>query len=258
MRCKREKEEPMVDIDFLRSVDIFKGLEDGQLALILDGCREKEYPKGERLFKVGEEALCIWLVVEGEVDLRFDLPARATTSKETTLHTESASNTLGWSAFVPPYRYVLSAYCTSENCKVAQLEKNGLLTLFEKDSKMGYRVMSNLAGVISTRFHRMQQATPDRYAVTTLIVHMATCGIAAGARGVMDALMDEMARSGRRDIQIRSSGCIGKCATEPNVTVEIEGAEPVVYQKMTPARIRRVFQQHVLKGDVLKDYLLYA
>ncbi|MEE8398377.1 MAG: cyclic nucleotide-binding domain-containing protein [Desulfobacterales bacterium] len=246
----------MVDIDFLRKVGIFKGLEDDQLALILENCQEKEFPKGGLLFKEGQEAHCIWLVVDGEVDLRFDLPARPTTSKETTLNTETTSNTLGWSAFVPPYRYVLSAYCTSESCKVAQLEKADLLTLFEEDPGMGYSVMSNLAGVVSTRFHKMQQATPDKYAITTIVIHMATCGIVAGAREVMTALMEEMAITGRKDIHIRSSGCIGKCATEPNVTVEIEGAEPVIYQEMTPDKMRHVFQQHVLKGDIATEYLL--
>ncbi len=84
----------MVDIDFLKRVGIFEGLEDSRLALILEGSQEKVYQRGERLFRAGEEALCLWLVVDGQVDLRFDLPARATTSKETTLHTESTTDTL--------------------------------------------------------------------------------------------------------------------------------------------------------------------
>jgi NADP-reducing hydrogenase subunit HndB len=246
----------MIDIDFLKKVDIFKGLDDNQLMLILDGCRETDFKDGDRLFKEGDDSHSLWLVVEGEVDLRFDLPGRPTTSKETTVHTEAVTKALGWSAFVPPYRYALSAYCSSEICKVAQVEKDYLLKLFEADAKMGYRVMSDLAGVISTHFHKMQQAGPAKYASTTVLVHMATCGIVAGARGVMDALLDEMARAGRKDIQVKSSGCIGKCATEPNITVEVEGAEPVVYQKMTPEKMRIVFQEHIIKGEVQTDFLL--
>jgi NADP-reducing hydrogenase subunit HndB len=85
---------------------------------------------------------------------------------------------------------------------------------------------------------------------------MATCGIAAGARPVMTALMEEIYDSGRQDIDVKSSGCIGKCFSEPNVTIEIGGQDPVVYQKMTPDKIRQVFEKHILKGEVQTDFVL--
>jgi NADP-reducing hydrogenase subunit HndB len=85
---------------------------------------------------------------------------------------------------------------------------------------------------------------------------MATCGIAAGARPVMTALMEAIYDSGRQDIDVKSSGCIGKCPSEPNVTIEIGGQEPVVYQKMTPDKIRQVFEKHILQGDVQTDFVL--
>ena len=88
------------------------------------------------------------------------------------------------------------------------------------------------------------------------IVHLATCGIVAGAREVMGALMDEMSKSNRSDIKVESSGCIGKCPTEPNVTIEIEGEDPVVYQKMDAEKMRQVFHQHVLAGQVQTDLVL--
>jgi NADP-reducing hydrogenase subunit HndB len=84
---------------------------------------------------------------------------------------------------------------------------------------------------------------------------MATCGIAAGARGVMNALVDEISHSDRQDIQLASSGCIGDCKNEPNVTVEIAGEAPVIYQKMTPDKIRQVFKNHILGGEVQEDYI---
>jgi len=96
----------------------------------------------------------------------------------------------------------------------------------------------------------------DGDANVKVTVHMGTCGIAAGARGVMNALMEEMAQSDRQDIRVVTSGCMGMCSSEPNVTVEIQEAEPIVYQKMDPNRMRQVFKRHVLLGEVQTDFAL--
>jgi len=90
----------------------------------------------------------------------------------------------------------------------------------------------------------------------TITVHMGTCGIAAGAREVMKALMDEVAAAERSDVRVLAAGCLGKCASEPNVTVALEGSDPVVYQKMDPAKIRQVVQRHLLGGEVLNEFVL--
>ena len=95
-----------------------------------------------------------------------------------------------------------------------------------------------------------QTSLRDGSAHIKITVHMGTCGIAAGAREVMSALMEEMAEADRQDIQVVASGCIGKCNTEPNVTIEQHGSEPIVYQHMDPDKIRRIFKQHVLRGEV--------
>lgn len=89
-----------------------------------------------------------------------------------------------------------------------------------------------------------------------ITVHMGTCGIAAGAREVMGALMEEMAEADRTDIRVVSSGCIGMCSSEPNVTVEAEGAEPIVYKLMDANKMRQVFRRHVLLGEVQTDFAL--
>lgn len=89
-----------------------------------------------------------------------------------------------------------------------------------------------------------------------IMVHMGTCGIAAGARDVMNALMDELAESDRDDIRVVASGCMGMCSSEPNVTVEVDGEEPIVYQKMDANKMRQVFMRHVLKGEVQTDFAL--
>jgi NADP-reducing hydrogenase subunit HndB len=89
-----------------------------------------------------------------------------------------------------------------------------------------------------------------------ITVHMGTCGIAAGAREVMNALMEELAEADRQDIRVVASGCMGMCSSEPNVTVELQDAEPIVYQKMEANRMRQVFKRHVLLGEVQTDFAL--
>ena len=89
-----------------------------------------------------------------------------------------------------------------------------------------------------------------------ITVHMGTCGIAAGARDVMSALMEEMAAADRQDIRVVASGCMGMCSSEPNVTVETQGSEPIVYQLMDSNKMRQVFKRHVLLGEVQTDFAL--
>lgn len=89
-----------------------------------------------------------------------------------------------------------------------------------------------------------------------ITVHMGTCGIAAGAREVMSALMEEMAEADRQDIRVVASGCMGMCSSEPNVTIETQGAEPIVYQLMDSNKMRQVFKRHVLRGEVQTDFAL--
>ncbi|HEA68767.1 MAG TPA: (2Fe-2S) ferredoxin domain-containing protein [Desulfobacterales bacterium] len=96
----------------------------------------------------------------------------------------------------------------------------------------------------------------DGTATAKIIVHMGTCGIAAGAREVMGVLMEELANSDRDDIRVVNSGCMGMCSSEPNVTVEIEGGKPIVYQLINPNKMRQIFKRHVLQGEVQTDFAL--
>lgn len=89
-----------------------------------------------------------------------------------------------------------------------------------------------------------------------ITVHMGTCGIAAGAREVMDALLEQMAETDRQDIRVMTSGCMGMCSSEPNVTIEMEDKEPIIYQHMDANKMRQVFKRHVLKGEVQTDFAL--
>ena len=185
----------MRGLDFLKKVDIFKGLDQDQLKAVNKGGREKEYYYGDRLFAEGENADRIWLVADGQVDLRFDLPGRPT-SEENTVFSITPPQTLGWSSFVPPFKYALSAYSATKSCKILQINKEHLLECFEKDPRMGLMFMTNVAAITSSHFDQLQKsATVSPLAKVKITVHMSTCGIAAGARQVMSALVEEISRS---------------------------------------------------------------
>ena len=148
-----------ISIDLLEKFDIFKGLNDDQLTLIQNHCQVEEYKRGDRLFVEGEDATHLWIVTEGRVDLRFEMPSNKTTSDDYTVSSvstqHSAAKILGWSCFVPPNKMRLSAYCTRD-CKVAKVEKTDLIKLFENDPVMGYSIMSYLVKVVGYRFQQLQ------------------------------------------------------------------------------------------------------
>ncbi|MBN1380053.1 MAG: (2Fe-2S) ferredoxin domain-containing protein [Deltaproteobacteria bacterium] len=89
-----------------------------------------------------------------------------------------------------------------------------------------------------------------------ITVHMGTCGIASGAREVMDALMKEIEEAAVSDVVVTTSGCMGLCSREPLITVEIVGQEPIKYEYMNPNKMRQVFKRHVLEGEVQTPFVL--
>jgi len=87
-------------------------------------------------------------------------------------------------------------------------------------------------------------------------VHMGTCGIAAGARKIMSALMALLEQRTDKDIVLTTSGCAGLCSREPMVTVELKGEAPVKYVDLDEARTKKIFNDHVLGGTIVKEYAL--
>ena len=87
-------------------------------------------------------------------------------------------------------------------------------------------------------------------------VHMGTCGIAAGARTIMTALLKEVETRSVHDVLLTSSGCAGLCSQEPMITVELAGRPPVKYANLTEIIIREIFEKHILGGAIVKDWAL--
>jgi NADP-reducing hydrogenase subunit HndB len=87
-------------------------------------------------------------------------------------------------------------------------------------------------------------------------VHMGTCGISAGAREVMNALLKELEAKSIADVIVTTSGCAGLCSREPMATVELKGQSPVKYVELTPEKMVKVLREHVLKGAIVTEYAL--
>ena len=91
-----------------------------------------------------------------------------------------------------------------------------------------------------------------------VVVGMATCGIAAGARPVLNAFVEEVAKRGLQDVMVTQTGCIGICQYEPVVEVVTPGHEKVTYVKMTPEKAVRVVNDHLVNGNVVSEYTIGA
>ena len=89
-----------------------------------------------------------------------------------------------------------------------------------------------------------------------IIVHMGTCGIAAGAREIMSVLISELMPEDTKGIIVTTSGCAGLCSHEPMATVELKGKPPVKYVDLTKEKMRKIFNEHVLKGKIVSEYAL--
>jgi NADP-reducing hydrogenase subunit HndB len=104
--------------------------------------------------------------------------------------------------------------------------------------------------------HKAEFTLRDGGYSAKITVHMGTCGLAAGARTVMTALVEEIAKTNRTDIIVTTSGCAGLCAREPLATVELMGKPPVRYCDLNEEKIREIFKEHVLGGNPIEKYAL--
>lgn len=91
-----------------------------------------------------------------------------------------------------------------------------------------------------------------------IVVGMATCGIAAGARPVLNAFVEEVTKRNLQDVAVTQTGCIGICQYEPVVEVYVPGQEKVTYVKMTAEKVARVVSDHIVNGNPVAEYTIGA
>lgn len=91
-----------------------------------------------------------------------------------------------------------------------------------------------------------------------IVVGMATCGIAAGARPVLSAFVEKVAEKKLENVTVTQTGCIGICQYEPVVEVYEVGKEKITYVKMTPEKAAEVIEKHIVGGNVVTEYTIGA
>ena len=90
-----------------------------------------------------------------------------------------------------------------------------------------------------------------------ITVHMGTCGIAAGARDIMTSVLKEIETRNLNDVIVTNSGCAGICSKEPMITVEVKNEPaPVKYILLNPDKVKKIFDSHILKSQIVKDFAL--
>ncbi len=111
---------------------------------------------------------------------------------------------------------------------------------------------------IKERTLKNMTARNDSEDATRVVVGMATCGIAAGARPVMNAFTEEIARRSLKGVTVSQTGCIGMCQYEPIVEVFVPGKEKVTYVQMSPDKVAKVVAEHIVNGNIVTEYTVGA
>ena len=120
--------------------------------------------------------------------------------------------------------------------------------------------MKSLAELAAIRAKMIDQVNmrKDDNIDTRIVVGMATCGIAAGARPVMLGFIEELKKRGIDNVTVAQTGCVGMCRLEPMVEVYVKGQEKVTYVHMTPEKVARVVTDHIVNGRPVDEYTIGA
>ena len=117
--------------------------------------------------------------------------------------------------------------------------------------------MKTLAELMAIKEATMQKMTVREDTgddAIRIVVGMATCGIAAGARPVLNAFVEEVAKRNLKGVTVSQTGCIGMCQFEPIVEVIQPGKEKVTYVKMTADKVAKVVNEHIVNGNPVAEY----
>ena len=101
----------------------------------------------------------------------------------------------------------------------------------------------------------LRESGDDRIRV---VVGMATCGIAAGARPVLNAFLEEVAKRELKNVTVTQTGCIGVCRLEPIAEVYVPGEEKITYVKLTPEKVPRIVAEHLVNHNPVTEYTIGA
>ena len=118
--------------------------------------------------------------------------------------------------------------------------------------------MAELEAIRKKTLERINLRREDESDNVRVVVGMATCGIAAGARPVLTTISDEVNKRELHDVLVTQTGCIGICQFEPIVEVIDENGTKTTYVKMTPEKALRVVNDHIVNGRPVEEYTVGA
>ena len=132
---------------------LFKGLAPDETKAFLRMCQEKTYPDSHKLFAEQSEATELYLILDGGIELRFEMPRHE--KADTAIASLKSGMAVGWSAIVPPYEYKLSGYCQGKTL-LLEIERETLDILFETNYHLAYIFMRNIAVLAGERVNHVQ------------------------------------------------------------------------------------------------------
>ena len=118
--------------------------------------------------------------------------------------------------------------------------------------------LAELEAIRKATLSRINVRTEEKGETTRVVIGMATCGIAAGARPVMLAFMDEIEKRKLNHVTVSQTGCVGMCRLEPMVDVIVPGKEKVTYVHVKPDMVPRIVAEHVVNGRPVQEYTIGA
>lgn len=118
--------------------------------------------------------------------------------------------------------------------------------------------LAELEAIRKATLSRINVRKEEKGETTRVVIGMATCGIAAGARPVMLAFVDEIQKRQLQHVTVSQTGCVGMCRLEPMVDVYVPGQEKVTYVHVKPEMVPRIVAEHVVNGRPVEEYTIGA
>ena len=121
---------------------------------------------------------------------------------------------------------------------------------------MGVKSLEDLKKIREESLNKVRLRDKGEGDQIEVLVGMATCGIASGARETLNAIVDEISKQHIDDVKVVQVGCVGYCHSEPCVQVNIPGEKPILYGKIDENKGREIVKKHIKEGEPLKDSIL--
>ena len=118
--------------------------------------------------------------------------------------------------------------------------------------------LAELEAIRKATLSKINLRKEEKGETTRVVIGMATCGIAAGARPVMLAFMDEIQKRQLAHVTVSQTGCVGMCRLEPMVDVIVPGNEKVTYVHVKPEMVPRIVAEHIVNGRPVQEYTIGA